>query len=141
MNLTNLITFAGQHWILVLLLIAILGALIWLETQAKVGGMARVKPQEAIHLINRDSAVVIDVREKNQYKEGHIAKALHMTKSDLGSKNLSKYQEKPVILVCNTGVAAPKMSDELKKQGITQLYFLQGGMSAWYTEGLPVVKK
>lgn len=133
--------FAGQHWMLVLLFIIILGAIIWLETQGKVSGMARVSPQEAINLINRESAVVYDIRDKTLFNQGHIAHAKNVTSSELEGKDLSKHKEIPVIIVCNTGVGAPKLGTKLKQQGLTKLYFMQGGVNAWTAANLPLVKK
>ena len=133
--------FAGQHWMLVLLFIVILGAILWLETQGKVSGMARVSPQEAINLINRESGVVYDIRDKSLFNQGHIAHAKNLTSSELESKDLSKYKDTPLIIVCNTGVNAPKLGTKLKKQGLTRLYFMQGGVNAWTAANFPLVKK
>jgi rhodanese-related sulfurtransferase len=140
-KMQQFLLFIGQHWMLVLLFIVILGAIIWLETQGKVSGMSRVSPQEAINMINRQSAVVFDIRDKNAFTQGHIAHSHNFSQSELSSKDLSKYQESPIILVCNTGTSAPKLGQTLKAKGLKQLYFLQGGITAWTNANLPLVKK
>lgn len=133
--------FVGQHWMLVLLFIVILGAIIWLETQGKVSGVARVSPQQAIDLINRQSAVIYDIRDKSLFNQGHIAKAKNLTASELESKDLSSYKDTPVLIVCNNGVSAPKLGAKLKQQGLSKLYFIQGGINAWTAANFPLVKK
>lgn len=132
--------FAGQHWMLVSLFIIILTAIIWVETQGKVSGMARTSPQEVVNLINRESAVVFDIRDKKLFSKGHIAHAQNFSSSELGNKDLTKYTEKPMIIVCSNGLNAPKLGTKLKQQGLTRLYFLQGGINAWTSANLPLVK-
>lgn len=141
MNMQELLVFIGEHWILVLLFVVILGAIIWLETQGKVGGMSRLSPQEAINKINREDAAVFDIRDRSAFDKGHIANARNLSQADLNNKDLSKYQERPVILVCNTGTTASKLGSKLKGKGLKQLFFLQGGVTAWTNANLPLVKK
>ncbi len=136
----HLFIFITHHWFAVALLIVLLIALLWLESKGKVGGSTRLNPQQAIQLINQDHAVIFDTREKNLFSQGHIAGALHMPETLLTNKDLSKYKEKPIILVCSNGTHSTKLSGKLKQKGATKLYFLQGGMSSWTSANLPTVK-
>lgn len=141
MDMHELLLFIGEHWMLVLLFVVILGAIIWLETQGKVGGMSRLSPQESINKINRENAIVFDIRDRSAFDKGHIAHARNFSSSELGNKDLSKYKDRPIILVCNTGITASKMGSKLKAKGLQQLFFLQGGLNAWTSNNLPLVKK
>ena len=137
----NAITFVIHHWLLVGILIVLLVALLYIETQGKVKGMTRVNPETATNLINRENAVVIDIRDNSAFTKGHIAAAVNIPSSELAHKDLKKYLELPVILVCSTGATVTTIADKLKQQGLTKLYFLQGGIAAWQTANLPLVKK
>ncbi|MSP53311.1 MAG: rhodanese-like domain-containing protein [Gammaproteobacteria bacterium] len=137
----NILPFIIHHWLMVGILIVLLVALLYIETQGKVKGMSRVNPEKATQLINRENAVVIDIRDSSAFGKGHIAQAINIPASEIGTKDLTKYREKPLILVCNTGTTVMTLGHKLKQQGLTNLYFLQGGITAWQTAHLPLVKK
>jgi rhodanese-related sulfurtransferase len=105
-------------------------------------GVANLTPTEAVLLMNRSNAVVVDVREATEYAQGHIADAKHIPLAQLGErlKELTRYKEKPVLLHCQGGVRSAKACDLLAKEGFTKLYNLQGGINAWQQAKLPVVK-
>ena len=77
-------------------------------------------------MLNRQQAVIFDTRDKQAFAQGHIAQAQHLPASLLEQKALSKYKDKPVILVCSNGTPATKLATQLKKKGLQQLYFLKG---------------
>ena len=139
-NMQHLFIFITHHWLAVTVLIILLIALIWLESKGKVSGNTRLNPQQTVQLINREHAVVFDTRAKDLFSQGHIAGAIHMPETTLTNKDLHKYKDKQIILVCSNGTHAPKLGSKLKQQGLTKLYFLQGGMAAWSTANLPTVK-
>jgi rhodanese-related sulfurtransferase len=116
--------------------------LLWPMLKRSASGVANLTPTEAVLLMNRSNAVVVDVREATEYAQGHIADAKHIPLAQLGErlKELTKYKEKPVLLHCQGGVRSAKACDLLAKQGFTKLYNLQGGINAWQQAKLPVVK-
>lgn len=117
--------------------------LLWPMLKRGASGVANLSPTEAVLLINRSNAVVLDVREASEYAQGHIPDARHIPLAQLGDrlKELAKYKEKPVLLHCQGGVRSAKACDLLAKQGFTKLYNLQGGLNAWQQAKLPVVKE
>lgn len=117
--------------------------LLWPMLKRGASGVANLSPTEAVLLINRSNAVVLDVREASEYAQGHIPDAMHIPLAQLGDrlKELAKYKEKPVLLHCQGGVRSAKACDLLAKQGFTKLYNLQGGLNAWQQAKLPVVKE
>ncbi len=137
----QLFTFIVHHWFWVSILVLLLLALTWLEAQGKVGGMKKISPNTLIFMMNKQNATVIDIRDRDQYHKGHIAGSLSISHDELEHKDLTAYAAKPVIIVCSSGVSAPKLGKLLTQKGLTQLHFLQGGMTGWATENLPVVKK
>jgi len=136
----NLLIFISHQWLAVVIFVILLLALLWIETQGKVGGCKRLNPQQVVHMLNRESAVIFDLRDKNAFSQGHIAGALHIPESTLASKNLGKYKDKPIILISAGSTHPPKLSNKLKPHGLHKLYFLHGGMGAWTNANLPTVK-
>jgi rhodanese-related sulfurtransferase len=97
---------------------------------------------EAVQLINRRDAVVLDVRDTGDYAAGHITNARHIAESQLPDrmKELEKHKSRPVVVCCRTGSRAPVVSAMLRKQGYTEAVALRGGIAAWQQANLPLEK-
>lgn len=134
--------FFMEHWILFSLAIVLFLLIIIEEMRSQMTGVRKVSAQEATQLVNRENAIIIDIRDANAYAEGHIAGSVNITPAELGkdSKKLNQYQGKPLILVCAQGVSSTTCANQLKKQGIDPVYSLAGGIQGWKNAGLPVVK-
>lgn len=108
------------------------------------GGAGKsIGPQQLTHLVNREDGVVLDIRPQADFGKGHIVGAISAPQSKLASmeKELERYKERPVIVVCAQGLTAVNACKELKKQGFNRLYRLNNGMQAWLAENLPTSKK
>lgn len=107
------------------------------------GGVPNLSPAEAVTLINRSNAFVLDVRDEAEFASGHIADATHIPLADLEARigELKKYQNKPILVNCQKGMRAAKACDILRKAEFTQVNNLQGGLAAWLEAKLPVVTK
>jgi rhodanese-related sulfurtransferase len=92
--------------------------------------------------INRENAVVIDVREVAEYAAGHLPDARNIPAGEIGARiaELADLKEKPLILVCASGVRAGQVCAQLKKQGFTDLGFLDGGVDGWKRANLPLTR-
>lgn len=97
---------------------------------------------EATQMINRQDALVIDVREDAEYAKGHIVGARHIPLGQLEAraKELQKYKSKPVIACCETGSRSSAAIATLRKLGFENVYNLAGGYAGWQQAGLPVEK-
>ena len=97
---------------------------------------------EAVQLINRRDALVLDVRDTGDFAAGHITNARHIPEKQLADrmKELDKYKTRPVIVSCRTGSRAPAVSDTLRKQGFPEAFALRGGIAAWQQASLPLEK-
>ena len=131
--------FAANHYILVSLFIFLLVAFV--INEGKQGGAA-ISPTNLVTLVNRENAVIIDVRDKKEYGNGHIAGAINMPAASIDSKmsELEAHKEKPIVLVCKIGQHASAAGRKLKKQGFENVRRLSGGMAEWSASNLPVVK-
>ena len=93
-------------------------------------------------LINREDALVVDVREPDEYVSGHVPDSRNIPLSRLDERmgELEKFKEAPVILVCQTGARSGDACGKLTKKGFTKLHNLEGGIAAWRTAGMPLKK-
>jgi rhodanese-related sulfurtransferase len=98
---------------------------------------------EAVQLINRRDALVLDVRDTGDYAAGHIASAKHLPEAQLADrmKELEKFKSRPIIVSCRTGTRAHVVSGLLRKQGFTEAFALRGGIAAWQQASMPLEKK
>lgn len=134
--------FIAQHWVLSSTLIVLLFMLLALELRGRMQGIRELSTQQATDLMNRADAVLIDVRDAAAYALGHILGARSIPMANLAGQlaQLEMYKTKPVILVCAIGQTSMSAAALLRKQGFSQVNNLTGGMNAWRTAGLPVVK-
>jgi rhodanese-related sulfurtransferase len=114
------------------------GMLLWPLLRRSTGGPS-VSAAQATQLINRDDALIVDVREPAEYQAGHILGAKNTPLERLGETEL-KRKDKPVIVYCESGERAPKAAAILRKRGYDRVLSLQGGLGAWKQAGLPVEK-
>lgn len=105
-------------------------------------GAGSVSPSEAVRLINREKAVMIDVRESSEFGAGHPvgAKNLPLSSLDAQAKGLPANNALPVVVVCATGARSQRAAAMLRKAGFEKAHSLAGGMNAWRDASLPVEK-
>ncbi|WP_420599099.1 rhodanese-like domain-containing protein [Neptuniibacter sp.] len=134
------IEFIGNHPFMVAAWVLTLAMFIFFE-RSKAG--KAVTPAQATQLINKENAVVLDIRPKKEWSTGHITNAKHIPLADLEKRldELSKYRQRPVIVVCNLGQAASTATRKLKAEGFENAVRLSGGMTEWKGQSLPIVKK
>jgi len=116
------------------------GAMLLWPLFRRTAGGPWVSTAQATHLINREDALVIDVRDPGEYGAGHILGAKSIPLARLGDADVAKRKERPLIVYCDGGERSPKALALLKKQGYTRVVNLSGGIRAWQQAGLPVEK-
>jgi rhodanese-related sulfurtransferase len=116
--------------------------LVWPALSRMSGTSSNLGPADAVLLINRENALVLDVREDAEYADGHITDARHIPLAQLDARveELRKFKDKPVLVNCQAGMRSAKACGILKKHGFSKVYNLQGGLNAWQQAKLPVVK-
>ena len=117
------------------------GMLIWPVLRRGAGG-ASVNTLEATQLINRQDALVLDVRSAEEFGAGHILNARNLPLAQLESRlsDLARHKDKPIIVTCETGNRSGAAASVLRKGGFGQVFNLSGGIAAWQQAGLPVEK-
>jgi len=107
------------------------------------GGKDELTPAAATMMMNRQDAVVLDVREASEWSAGHIQGARHITLAQLGThlSEIEKLKTTPLIVCCANGMRSGSAVSTLKKAGFEQVYMLSGGLVAWTEANLPLSKK
>jgi rhodanese-related sulfurtransferase len=131
--------FISNHLILVSVFVFLLVAFV--INEGKQGGSA-ITPSNLVNLVNRDGAVIVDIREGKEFSAGHIAGAVHIPYGSFDSRlgELDTYKEKPVVLVCKMGQHAGAIGRKLRAAEYQDVRRLSGGMAEWTASNLPVVK-
>lgn len=131
--------FVSYQWHWFALLSLLLAGLAWYESR-KAG--PQVTPQQLSMLVNKEEAVVVDVRPDKEYRQGHIVDALNLPFAQANDRlgQLDKYKERPIVLVCKMGQHASGVAKQLRARGFENVYRLSGGMMEWTGSQMPVVK-
>ena len=134
--------FFIDNWFLFLAAAASGALLLWPMINKGAGGAGKVSTNDAVQLINREKAVLIDVSEPAEYAAAHATGSRSVPLSSLESTNdLPKNKALPLVVVCPTGTRAGKAVATLKKLGFENARALAGGLEAWRAANLPVEKK
>lgn len=134
--------FFKQNILLIGLAIGSGLALLWPMLNRSSAGVTVLSVTEAVVLMNRKSALVLDVREADEFAQGHLqgARNIPLSQLDARSKELQKFRDKPVLIVCQRGSRASKAAKLLKAQSFSALSVLKGGMQAWQEANMPTGK-
>ena len=137
-----LLTFLENNWPLVLVMVVSGAMLLWPMIQHQLSPMREVGATHATHLINRQNALMLDVRETQEYVGGRVPNAVHVPLSQLGDRSgeLKRFTSRPVIAYCERGNRSRRAAKTLAKCGFTEVHTLRGGLRAWSEAGLPVEK-
>ncbi len=132
--------YVVDNWYWILAAAVSGGGLLWL--QLRNGASGDLSPQEAVMLINREKASVVDVGDAAEFAAGHVKGARHVPLAQLaeGAKGLPSNKQLPVVVVCATGLRAGKGVTQLKQLGYERAQALKGGMKGWREANLPVEK-
>ncbi|MEO0997398.1 MAG: rhodanese-like domain-containing protein [Pseudomonadota bacterium] len=134
------VEFASNHPVLSSAVVASMLLVVFTELNRKAGQLANLEPADAVRLMNND-AVVVDTRAAEQYRKGHLpgAKALAADQLAPGSDKLKAYEGRPVLIVCDNGMASGRLAKQLRKSGRDDVFSLKGGVAAWQSDNLPLV--
>jgi len=135
------VSFFIDNWVLIAAAFVSGAMLVW--PAVKVGGRAgTLGVNDAVLLMNREKAVVVDVCEANEFAAGHIIGAKHVPLGELEAKlpGTVKNKANPVIFVCASGARSNRAVAVAKKLGYENAQSLSGGMGAWREANMPIEK-
>jgi rhodanese-related sulfurtransferase len=109
----------------------------------KMQAFANVNNAELTKLVNHKNAIVIDTRDSDSYKQGHIVNAINMPLNDMisGNSAINKFKGKTIITYCGSGMSSKSACKHLLKSGVENVFNLSGGINGWIKDKLPTVKK
>ena len=132
--------FIVDNWMLILIAVSSGAMLAWPLIRGTGGGS--LTAQGAVQLINRERAVMIDVRDATEYAAGHATGARNVPLDQLEQKlpTTVKNTALPVLLMCASGARAQRALATAKKLGYEQAQVVGGGLKSWKDANLPIEK-
>ena len=116
--------------------------LAWPYLQRLIHGTNEVSVADAVKMINRKDALLIDVREPDEYASGHIPQARNLPAGQIKDrlKEIEKFKAKPVIVLCRNGQRSGTVATTLRTAGFAEAFKLRDGLTAWEQANLPLQK-
>ena len=139
----RVIEFAGNNIVLAGVWVALVAMLIFSYVSSLTSSIKEVSTHDATLMINKEDAVVLDIRAQKEFKAGHILGARQIKPEALREKNfntLENSKDKPIIVVCAMGNQARGTANAMSKAGFSKVSVLKGGMNAWQSASLPISK-
>ena len=138
----DLLSFIQKNLFLVIVCVVSGAMLLWPLVQRLMSGAKDVSVQEAVQLINRRDALVLDVRDAAEYASGHIPNSRHIPAAEIEKrlKELEKFKSRPIVVSCRGGNRAAAAVAVLKKNGFQEVFPLKGGILGWQQAALPIEK-
>jgi len=136
----NFLTQIDNLALIALLLVS--GAALFLPTLSTLISGKGLSPTEATIWINRRKAHVLDLRTEEVFKAGHLpgAKLASMANLIGAIETLKLDRKRPLVLVCDNGSQSRKALAQVQKLEFVEVGVLEGGVQAWKTAALPLVK-
>jgi rhodanese-related sulfurtransferase len=134
--------FVQNNWPLILVMITSGAMLLWPLIGRRFSKVREIGALRATQLINRQNAVLLDLRESKDYDAGHLPNAVHIPLAQLASRGgeLAKLTSRPLIAYWDRGNRTRNAGSALSKLGFAEVYTLHGGLRAWTDAGLPIAK-
>lgn len=139
----DIMQFVGRHPILSIAWIALLAAVIYTPFRGLTSKVKTIGRGEATHLINKENAVVVDIRQRDDFRKGHITGAINVLSAEIKSGNLGeldKHKTSPIIVVDANGMSAAESAGVLYRAGFERVMVLKEGVVGWSGENLPLVR-
>ncbi|AIQ98798.1 rhodanese-like domain-containing protein [Pluralibacter gergoviae] len=139
----EIMQFVGRHPVLSIAWIGLLAAVIVTSLKGLTSKVKVITRGEATRLINKEDAVVVDLRQRDDFRKGHIASAINLLPTDIKANNLGeleKHKDKPIIVVDGSGMQAQDPASALNKAGFERVFVLKDGVAGWSGENLPLVR-
>lgn len=125
-----------QHHPILFGILGVLAVLFFVLESRRSG--RKISPQALGGFVNREKAVIVDLRDAKEFREGHISGSRNIPLSSL-KNHLDELREikQPIVMVCKMGQTA---GGAVQQVGGDHLYRLEGGILGWQGQNLPLVK-
>ena len=134
----NIMAFIAEQWMLVTGLAALI--LLFFYRESTQGG-PRLSVHELTNAVNNDNAIILDIRNNDEFRAGHIVDAVNIPYTEVKERleTLNKYRDRQIVIVDKMGQHAGAISRQLIADGFNATR-LHGGISEWQQQNLPLVK-
>ena len=103
--------------------------------------ITEISPHDAAAKLKSGEAVMIDVRDKDEWEEGHIPGATHLSRGTVELDIEEKVPDPNATIICHCGPEGFRGSalaaESLQKMGYKNVRSVAGGFKAWKAAGLP----
>ena len=138
--MNEFINFAQNHIFMLSIWVVLLIAVVIVEVINKKKRPHQISSQILVELMNNQNIKVIDIRTSQNFKQGHILNSKNVPWLGQDENAFKPFQNETLVLVCQQGQQASKLADKLQSQGFDQVKVLEGGLTAWQNDNLPLVK-
>jgi rhodanese-related sulfurtransferase len=104
--------------------------------------VTEISPTDTASKTKSSDAVIVDVREKDEWDEGHIPDAVHMSRGMLELEVEDKFPDRNMTIICHCGGGGRSAlaAESLQKMGYKNVRSMAGGFKAWKAAGLPTTQ-
>ncbi|MCA1668560.1 MAG: rhodanese-like domain-containing protein [Thermomicrobia bacterium] len=99
---------------------------------------AAVGVDEARRRVDAGEALLVDVREMDEWRAGHVAGAIHIPLGAVASRVAALPKDREILVICCTGNRSAMAQERLAQVGFTNVTNIEGGITAWAEQGYPV---
>jgi len=122
-------------WLITGILIAVAAAFVFLNSSAAEEEEISTKElEEKLAEEQADDYYFVDVREPDEFREGHIEQMKNYPLSMLSEDYASLPQDKPLVIICRSGNRSEQAVEFLEQEGFDDLINVEGGMLDWEGE-------
>lgn len=139
----EIMQFFSRNMLLSLVWFALLVAVVVMTFKDLFSKSKVITRAQVIALINKEEAVVVDLRTRDDFRKGHIIDSINLTPSEIKDNNLGeldKHKQNPVIIASASGMESGKPAEHLAQHGFEKVFILKEGIAGWSGENLPLVR-
>lgn len=139
----EMLLFCKNHLVLMLIWCFLLIIILYIFYMNWMYSGFKISCEKAVFLINKKGAVVVDMRNSEEYYSGYIVNSINISIKDIKENDFilgSRLKNNPLILVYNSSDRfLYSVKKDLNRLGFTQVYVLEGGISSWVDGGFPLL--
>ena len=138
----EIMQFVSRHPVLSIAWIGLLAAVLFTTFKSLTSKIKVITRGEATRLINKEDAVVVDLRQRDDFRKGHIAGAINLLPAEIKANNVGELEKHKALAqdIENDEDWGPESASLLHKAGFENVSVLKEGISGWSGENLPLVR-
>ena len=129
-------SFISENIVLVMAFVILLIMIINLELKTTFSSVKKLTIDELTSLVNSSRVLLIDLRKSDEYQKGHIVNAKNCSMNDLESLKINKIDY--VVTYSTNDNESIKAAKKLNKIGIQNTCYLDGGITTWLDNNMPL---